>query len=84
MDSVSIVAHGSDKGSALRLVAERLGIDMARVMAIGDALADLPMIEAAGVGVAMGQSIPRVRDGADLIAPRNDAGGVAWAVERCR
>ncbi len=41
------------KGDALRAVADRYGIPMAQVMAIGDLLNDLPMVEMAGIGVAV-------------------------------
>ncbi|HUY10623.1 MAG TPA: Cof-type HAD-IIB family hydrolase, partial [Candidatus Dormibacteraeota bacterium] len=45
-----------DKGDALRKVAEGLDIPLDRVMAIGDAWNDLPLLEAAGFGVAMGNA----------------------------
>lgn len=42
-----------DKGVGLRLVAERLGIDLADTTAIGDAENDVPMLEAAGTGIVV-------------------------------
>ena len=38
---------------AVRLLAEHYGLRMAQVMAIGDLLNDLPMVEMAGLGVAV-------------------------------
>jgi Cof subfamily protein (haloacid dehalogenase superfamily) len=70
-----------NKGRALARVARDLGIPMEEVLAIGDSDNDAEMIAAAGVGVAMGNGSARARAVADAVAPSNDEGGVAWAVE---
>ncbi len=51
-------------------------------MAIGDSLNDLEMIRYAGIGVAMGNARPEVKEEADYITASNDADGVAEAIER--
>ena len=71
-----------DKGSALAFVAERSGIPMERVLAIGDSWNDLPMIERAGIGVAMGNAPVEVRERADAVVGRVDEDGVCDALER--
>jgi len=49
-------------------------------VAIGDQDNDLTMFEVAGLAVAMANAPPAVRAAADVIAPSNDEGGVAWAL----
>lgn len=53
------------KGEALRYLSETLGIDPARVVAVGDAGNDVPMFERAGLGVAMGNAMPVALAAAD-------------------
>jgi Cof subfamily protein (haloacid dehalogenase superfamily) len=77
-----LTAPGISKGSALKTLAARLGIPREQVMAIGDHENDLPMIAWAGLGLAMGNAIPAVRDAADAIIPSVEEAGVAWAIER--
>ena len=43
---------------------------------------DLPMIEYAGLGVAMDNAYPKVKESADIIAPSNDDDGVAFIIEK--
>ncbi len=73
---LELLPHGVSKGEALKVVAEHLGIPLARTVAVGDQENDLEMIRAAGVGVAMPNSPPEVRAGADRVAPPPEAGGL--------
>ncbi len=75
-DNVEIMMPGIDKGRALRFLAERLGIPRARVMAFGDNTNDLPMLDYAGISVAMENGEASVRARAQLIAPDHGEGGV--------
>jgi Cof subfamily protein (haloacid dehalogenase superfamily) len=79
---VSITAAGADKGKALQLVLDELGVPAGDAMAVGDALPDVPMFELCGVGVAMGNAPDDVKARADAVAPSNENGGVAWAIRR--
>ena len=79
---VSITADGVDKGRALRLVCEHLGIAPEEALAVGDAMPDVAMFEVAAVGVAMGNAHADVKARADAVAPSNTEGGVAWAIRR--
>ncbi|MBE0699642.1 MAG: HAD-IIB family hydrolase [Anaerolineaceae bacterium] len=81
-NSLGIFPAGADKGSALQLVLERLGISSEETLAIGDNFVDLPMFAAAGFSVAMGNAPPEVRRRAALVAPNNDEEGVAWALKK--
>lgn len=63
-----VMARGGDKGTALREIAGLLAVDVERTMALGDADTDVPMLKAAGLGVAMGDAPAWVQQAADLVA----------------
>lgn len=69
------------KASALSRLAGMLGLRMSQVMAVGDNLNDLEMVEAAGVGVMMASSAEDLRAAADFV-PESGEAGVAEAIER--
>jgi Cof subfamily protein (haloacid dehalogenase superfamily) len=77
---LEITPRGSDKASALARLAGRLGIPLNRVAAIGDGANDIGMFRIAGLGIAMGNAPAEVKAEADIVAPANDSGGVAWAL----
>lgn len=77
-----LTAPGVSKGAALAALAARLGIAREQVIAIGDHENDLPMIEWAGLGLAMGNAIPAAHAIADAVIPSVEQAGVAWAIER--
>ena len=79
---LTITATGADKGTALTLVCERLGVDPKDALAIGDATPDLAMFAVAGTSVAMGNGSDDVKAAADAVAPTHDESGVAWALRR--
>ena len=47
------------------------------VIAFGDGDNDVPLIQAAGTGVAMGNASPAVKEAADITAPSNNDDGIA-------
>ena len=61
---------------------ELLGIDPAESMALGDGTNDLSMIQKAGVGVAMANADPIVRESADYVTASCNEAGFAKAVEK--
>lgn len=73
-------AHAS-KGAALRWLCGYLGIATGDVVAFGDGENDVPMIKAAGDGVAMANAAPSIRAVADHVAPSCDEAGVARYLE---
>ena len=79
---VTITAGPADKGTALRLVCEHLGVPLDEAMAVGDAEPDLDMFAVAATGVAMGNAVDSVKEQADAVAPSNTEGGVAWAIKK--
>ena len=77
-----INAEGTDKGSAMLRLGEMLGICREEIMACGDGMNDIAMLKAVGLGVAMENAEPEVREAADYITASNDEDGVAKAIER--
>ena len=71
------------KATGLAKLIEHLGIDQSQVMACGDEANDLSMIEWAGLGVAMQNAVPEVKEIANVVTPMtNDEEAVAWAIEK--
>ena len=81
-DLIQVMNDSADKGVALIKVAEHYGVEPEQVMAIGDAVNDVPMLEAAGVAVAMDNAHPAVKAAAHWVAPSNNDHGVHAALER--
>lgn len=70
------------KWNGILSLCRRWGIDPSQTVAIGDDVNDLPMIRAAGLGVAMGNAVPAVREAASVHTETHDACGVAVLIER--
>lgn len=77
-----ISAKGTNKWYAIKELIKKLGIKDDEVIAIGDNINDIKMIENAGLGVAMENGSPHVRALADVVAPSNNEDGVAYIVEK--
>ena len=71
----------ANKCVVLRKLAEILGVNPDATMAIGDTENDLAIIEAAGIGVAMGNATDAVKARADYVTTTNTKDGVAAAIE---
>lgn len=78
---VDILQAGCSKGTALADWARERGYTRDEVMAVGDNLNDLEMLEFAGCPVVMGNGIPDLRDRGWSLTATNDQAGVARAVE---
>jgi hydroxymethylpyrimidine pyrophosphatase-like HAD family hydrolase len=78
---LEFMSREATKGWALLRLCEHFGIDPSETAAFGDAPNDLPLIQAAGLGVAMANAREAVREAADLIAPSNEEDGVAQVIE---
>ena len=81
-DLVQVMDARASKAVALRRVAAHYGVPMGQVMAIGDAVNDVPMLEAAGVAIAMDNAAEEVKRVADWVAPSNNDHGVCAALHR--
>ncbi len=75
-------ALGVDKGQGVLRLCRLLGIDPQRVLVIGDNDNDIPMLQAVGYGVAMGNATAGVKAIAQWVAPSIGEDGAAVALEK--
>lgn len=80
-DYLELLPDGVNKGVGLDALCRHRGIAPADVIAFGDNLNDLEMIERAGVGVAMGNAHERLRAAADVVIGSNDSDAIAEYLE---
>lgn len=81
-ENIEINAKAANKGDALLSLCARLGIKPEQSMAFGDGLNDIPMIRAAGIGIAMQNAAGPVLAAADYVTLSNNEAGVAAAIDR--
>lgn len=79
---LEITRREANKASALEVLGRQLGVSLAEMVAIGDGENDAAMLREAGLGIAMGQAPPSVKEMADWVTESNDRNGIANAVER--
>ncbi|MBF7022885.1 Cof-type HAD-IIB family hydrolase [Staphylococcus kloosii] len=78
--NIEITHADAQKGIALQTIADRLKIDMSDVMAIGDNLNDVSMLERAGYSVAMANATDEVKATAKFETESNENSGVGKAI----
>ena len=71
-----------NKATAMDLLCERLGCTKDDCIAFGDSMNDAEIIQAAGLGIAMGNAEPGVKAAADLVCESCDEDGVAKALKQ--
>lgn len=71
-----------NKWFAITQLARDRGIRPSQIVAIGDDVNDVEMIRSAGLGVAVANAIPAVRDAATCHTGSNDEAGVATFIDR--
>lgn len=79
--NIELNAPMGNKGDALRMLAEGIGIPIAETMAIGDGLNDVAMLQAAGLSVAMANAHPKLKALAHETTSDCDHDGAAQAIE---
>lgn len=78
--NIEITHSDAQKGIALETIAERLNIDMENVMAIGDNMNDISMLERVGYSVSMANAAPEVKAVATYTTDSNEESGVGKAI----
>jgi Cof subfamily protein (haloacid dehalogenase superfamily) len=74
---LEVVVRGVDKSSGLANCLKHLGGSLEETIAFGDADNDLAMLISSGIGVAMGNAPPTIKEKADIVAPSVNEDGVA-------
>ncbi|MEY8710951.1 pyridoxal phosphatase [Mangrovibacter phragmitis] len=81
-DQVDIAQAGNNKGKRLAQWVESQGLSMNQVIAFGDNHNDLSMLQSAGLGVAMGNSVEEIKACADMVIGDNTQTGIAEVVHK--
>jgi hydroxymethylpyrimidine pyrophosphatase-like HAD family hydrolase len=81
-DSIMCLPAGVDKASGLQAAAAEMGLDLARVLATGDAENDLALFAVCGVSAAVANALPGVKAAAALVAVGEAGAGVEWLIDR--
>ncbi len=76
-----VLSPAASKWSAVLHLAENWGVDAEEICAVGDDMNDVPMIQGAGLGVAMGHAPPAVLEVADHVTDDHDNDGVARLID---
>ena len=77
---VEAITKGINKGEAIKWLCNKYGIDISQAIAMGDSENDIEMIKAAGLGIAVGNAMPNVKQSADFVADTNDNDAVAQVI----
>lgn len=76
-----IIPKGASKGNALCKMAELLGIDKSKTIAVGDYNNDVSMIKSAGIGFAVANAVDEAKAVADYITVSNDEHAIAAIID---
>lgn len=79
---LDIISLNASKAVMARKLSRSIDVPPEQVMAIGDHENDIPLLEWAGFGVAMGNASPPVKAIADAVTSSNLRDGAAEALER--
>lgn len=79
---LEIMPPGIDKAHSLLRLLTAIGISADEMICCGDGYNDLTMIETAGLGVAMANAQPVVKEKADYITKSNDEDGVLHVIRQ--
>lgn len=82
VENIEFSLKGITKETGVRKVCESLKIEMENVIAIGDNLNDLRLVQSAGLGIAMGNADDQLKRVANEITDTNENDGVAKAIQR--
>lgn len=79
---LEISNKAANKGAALQIICEKLGLTPDKVMSIGDQNNDIQMLQYASVSVAMENAVEPIRRMAKFVTTTNEEDGVAIAINK--
>lgn len=78
---IEVMPMNVDKATSLDRMLEAIGLTREDAVCCGDGFNDISMIKYAGVGVAMGNAQPAVKEAADYITATNDEDGLVQVID---
>ena len=78
---IMVMNKNARKLNGIRIIAERLGVDLSEIAAFGDDYNDIELLCACGMGVAVENAIEEAKSAANFICDGNDSDGVARWLE---
>ena len=75
-----VLPKGISKGTAITKLCEKLNIDVNKTIAIGDYNNDIPMFEAAKIGIAVSNACPEALAAADFVTVSNEESAIAQVI----
>lgn len=81
-ESVMVLPHGIDKASGLRVVLQRMNINLSQTIGIGDAENDIAFLRICGFSGAVANAIDAVKREVDYIARGIEGSGVSEIINR--
>lgn len=79
---IEVSPFGETKGKAVEFLAKHFGVPLEKTIAVGDNLNDLSMIQAAGIGVCVGNGVDELKKAADYVSLSSSEGGIAQIIAR--
>lgn len=77
-----IVADGNSKAVGMEALCKHFGINQTDTIAFGDGANDIEMLQWAGIGIAMGNADPSVKQHADMVTTSVDEEGIEQAINQ--
>lgn len=80
--SCDILPKAGSKARGIQKILEKMDVPIEHAIAFGDGLNDIEMLQAVGVGVAMGNAKDKVKEVADVVADHVDNDGLAKVMKK--
>ena len=81
-NKIEICPVNVDKGKSLTFLLSEIGVKPSQLIAVGDTLNDVPMIQMAGLGVAMANATEAVKRSADYVTKSNTEDGIGHLIRK--
>ena len=79
---IEVINAKSSKGTAVEFLANYYGVPLEKTIAVGDQWNDLPMIEKAGLGIAVQNADQKLKERAVVCSLTNEQGAIAEVIEK--
>ena len=81
-EMLELVPKGTSKATGLQVLIQEYGVLPSEIMAVGDGENDVEMLGLAGIGVAVENATPNLKEVADCVVSSNNEDGVAEAIHK--